>query len=287
MVNILKKRNSTSLDEKALKYSLIRGRNESLESFHKRVIKANSNMTQHKYKIQRSMEYATPMQGFEVFKITKSNPEEKILFSISETRVSIFLDGVNIYKNKLESVKFLKDLKADLDLIPNITAEVITEENWEYLKSTNLVQIDSKRTRLEFESIGNVMTLPDKEVENVQDSLGFFNENTTEESTIVASNQYAIEDGNVFHKYSEKLEEVFYEYEDFPLYLTWSPIRTFKINNKEFDDILKTRVKNNEAFGLIDDNTVVDNSETVEVLSQRGAKIINKMLEKHNTYWGE
>ena len=287
MVNIIKKRNSTTLDEKGLKYSLVRGRSESLEDFHLRILKADSNKSHSKYKIERSFEYCTPIQGFEVFKITKDNFEEEVLFTIEETRIRIEIEGELLYNQKLSEVKFLKDLKADLDLITGINVEVITDKDWEYLRSSNLVQNSSKRTRNQFQLEGNVNTLPDKDVLNVQDHLGFFIEDVVEEDSLVNPNQYVIEDGNVLHKYSSRLEDVFYEYQDFPLYITYSPIRSYKVNHDQFDDILKDRIKNNEAFGLIEENTVVDNNETFEVLSQQGAKIVNQILEKHNTYWGK
>lgn len=287
MVNIIKRRNSTTLDEKGLKYSLIRGRNESLEDFFSRIIKADSNKEHHKFKIERSFEYATPMQGFEVFKITKNLIEEEVLFEIRDTRITIEVNGELVYNQKLSEVKFLKDLKADLDLIPNINVEVITKKEWEYLRTKNLIQCNSQRTRIEFELEGEVNTLPNKDVRNVQDYLGYFIEDVIEEDSLVNPNQYAIVEGNVLHKHSQRLERVFYDYEDFPLYISYSPIKCYKINKDNFDDILKERLKNEEAFGLIDDDTVVDNNETFEVLSQHGAKIVNKILMKHNTYWGE
>ena len=287
MVNILKRRNSTTLDEIGLKHSLVRGRNESLEDFHKRVVKANSNLEYSKFKIERSLEYATPAQGFEVFKITKTVFEEEVIIDITETRISISVDSVEIYKAKLEDKKFLKDLKEDLDSISSINVEVITNLEWEYLKTKNLVQNSSKRTTNNFIMNGDSTILPEKDVRNVQDYIGAFSQNTFDDSLVANSSQYSLEDGNVLHKFSSRLENIFYTYQDFPMYITWSPIRSYKVNKEEFNDILKDRVKNAEAFGLIDENTEVDNTETVEVLSQRGAKIINKILEKHNTYWGK
>lgn len=287
MVNILKKRNSTTLDEIGLKHSLVRGREESLEAFHKRIIKANSNLEYSKYKVERSLEYATPAQGFEVFKITKTNFEEEVLIDITETRIQVSIDSLVVYNAKLEDKKFLKDLKADLDNISSINVEVITNLEWEYLKTKNLVQNSSKRTDNNFVMNGDVTTLPEKDVRNVQDHIGAFSENTFDDSLVVNVSQYSLEDGNVLHKFSSRLESIFYTYQDFPMYITWSPIRSYKVNREEFNDILKDRIKNAEAFGLIDENTEVDNTETVEVLSQRGAKIINRILEKHNTYWGK
>ena len=287
MVNILKKRNSTTLDEIGLKHSLVRGRNESLENFHKRIIKANSNLAHSRFKIERSFEYASPMQGFEVFKITKTNFNEEVIINITETRIEISVDSVPVYRVKLEDRKFLKDLKADLDLLTSINVEVITNNEWEYLKTKNLVQNSSKRTENNFLINGDSTILPERDVRSIQDHIGAFSQNTFDDSLVVSSSQYSLEDGNVFHKYSSRLENVFYTYQDFPLYITWSPIRSYKINAEEFEDVLKDRIKNSETFGFIDENTEVDNTETVEVLSQRGAKIINKILEKHNTYWGK
>ena len=287
MAELIKRRNSTSLDEVGLKHSLVRGHNEELEEFYKRILKCNSNLSYSKYKIERSFEYCTPLQGFEIFKITKVNPEENVVVEITETRVQVTVDSVLVYNQKLLDLKFLKDFKQDLSNVPNINIEVTTSESWEYLKTVNLVQNTSQRTRLYFEAIGNVTELSEKEIENVQDFGGTYLFDVEAEEAIAMQSQYAIEDKNVFHKYSSRREEIFFTYQDFPMYITWSPIRSYKVNREEFNDILKDRIKNAEAFGLIDENTEVDNTETVEVLSQRGAKIINRILEKHNTYWGE
>lgn len=287
MASITKRRNSTTLDEAGLKYSLVRGKDETSSDFLSRVIKANSNLEQSRYKLERSLEYATPIQGFELFKITKTNPEENVEISVNETRITITVDAVLVYRKKLEEIKFLKNLKEDLDLITNISVEVIKEGNWEYLSAKNIVQNNSVKTRLNYSLKGVTQELPDENIEYVQDHLGLFVEKVEDESFTLTNGHYHLEEDNTLHKYSPRLESVFYKYEDFPFYITWSPIRSYKVNAEEFDDILKDRIKNSEAFGLIDENTEVDNIETVEVLSQRGAKIVNKILEKHNTYWGK
>lgn len=286
MSTLVKRRNSTTIDDKALEFSLVRGINEDIEDFHKRVIKATSNLEPDRFKFQRSLEYITPIQGFEVFKIT-TNTESLIKLEISDTRILIAKDSTVIYRRKLEDIKFLTHLKTDLDSIAELTVELITDNSWEYLRAENLTQNTSKRTRNLYSGTGQVSILPDKDILNVQDFSGNLEENTGDEEAVTSTRHYAIEDGNVLHRFNERSSTVFYEYSDFPLFLSWSPIRSYQINGENFNDILNDRIKNAERFGIIDENAPLDNSETVEVLSQRGAKIINKILTKHNTYWGE
>ena len=287
MVNIVKRKNSTSLDEKGLKYSLVRGIDESLKDFHTRILKANSNAEHSKYKTERSFEYATPLAGFDIFKLTKNTETEVVDISISDTRVTIFVEGQLVYKKKLEDIKFLKHFKADLDALNVFNIEIITTKEWEYLSAKNLIQNSSLRTRMKFTTPGGYNNvLPEKQIESVQDHLGYFSEDSFYDYAVVNDSQYALSD-NVLFKNNPNSEDIFFEYVDFPLYIGWAPIRSYSVNGNRFNDVLNLRIKNSEAFGIIAENQEVDNNETVEVLSQKGAKIINKILAKHNTYWGE
>jgi hypothetical protein len=287
MVNILKKNNSTALDDKGLKYSLVRGSNEPLEDFHKRILKANSNLEHEKFKIETSLTYATPLKGFDIFKIDVLNENEIVDIAISDTRIQISVEGELKYKKKLSEIKFLKHLKTDLDALGIFTIDVVTSEDWEYLSASNLLQNSSMRTRLRFKtSNGYTAPLPEKNVESVQDHLGYFVEDVFYDYAITNESHYALEN-NVLFKSKQINEDVFYSYLNFPLFVSWSPIKSYSINKETFNDILNKRIKNNEVFGIIETNPEVDNNETVEVLSQKGAKIINKILTKHNSYWGE
>ena len=58
----------------------------------------------------------------------------------------------------------------------------------------------------------------------------------------------------------------YFEYKDFPVLLTWTPFSVIGCNELEFK------------------NTIKDSDGN---LTQKGAKVINKILEKQNTYWGE
>ena len=69
----------------------------------------------------------------------------------------------------------------------------------------------------------------------------------------------------IIYSETSDIREGFITYKGFPLLLTWSPFFALSCNKEEFKNILK------DEDGLI---------------TQRGAKIINKILEKQNTYWG-
>ena len=55
-------------------------------------------------------------------------------------------------------------------------------------------------------------------------------------------------------------------------------------NEDDFNYLLKESIVDNETFGTINNS---QEKQTEKLLSQEGSVIINKILEKQNTYWGE
>lgn len=286
MVNAKKRRNSTYVDEKGLKYGLVRSRNESLNSFQKRIDKAVSNISNHFNKFHRSLGYCTELQDINVFEITKTNSDEKVVIDITDTRFYIYVDDVVVYKQLLRNVKFLKDLKAELDLVSSIQVSVITDIEWEYLRTENLMQTSSLRSELNYIADEYVSALPEKDVVSVQDTIGILERSVDSEDVVIDETTYHL-DGNILFRGTDENQQLMIEYLDFPLIVRWSPIRAYSLNDQYVSDLLKDRIKDNETFGVIPENHVDLSGEVVEILSQKGAKIINKILEKHNTYWGE
>lgn len=292
MVNLLKRNNSTTLDEAGLKYGLVRGRNESLKDFRLRLHKCISN-TKNSYKqFERSLGYITPEQDLDVF-VIKKNGETPVEINILDTRLEIYYDNKLYYLQKLSELKFLKDFKAAIEQFDFLTIEIITEKEWEYLKTSHLIQSSTKRTRFNFVTQNYSSILPDKEILNVQDDLGLFEYDTGDGDTVSTNNAYALE-GNTLTKNTEREESITYTYSDFPFIVRWSPIRAFALNSKFIDDILKETIETETVFGIqteeVFESGLLEGLELLKdfnLISQHGAKIINKILEKQNTYWGE
>lgn len=285
MVTLNKRKNSTSLDELALKYGMVRDKKESLSSFRDRIDKYISNIGNTYKNFERSLGYITRLQDFDVFLIEK-NTSEIVDIEISDTRIKIFFAGNLYYMEKLENLKFLKDLHAVLTSIDFITCEVVTNEDWMYLKTKNLIQCNTERCRYNYLSDTQVNVLPDDNVGFAQDRLGVFNTQVFDENDVSNEKYYAIENEKVLTKYNDREEYIEYIYSDFPFVIRWSPIRSYSLNNFDIDDLLKDTVSTTETFGFLSDATVEVTSD-FKLLSQKGAKIINRVLEQQNTYWGE
>ena len=64
-------------------------------------------------------------------------------------------------------------------------------------------------------------------------------------------------------------------------------LKAIAFNSDNIEDYLYDVKKDNENYGAITNGNLVESSEKNKVLSQKGAKIINSLLQKQNTYWGE
>lgn len=292
MVSINKRNNSTTIDELGLKYGLVRGRTEPLEQFRARIDKCISNTKNNYKQFERSLGYVTPEQDSDIFLIKKTE-EVLVEINILDTRLEIYLNEKLHFLEKLENLKFLKDFKSAIEQFSFLSIEVITDKKWEYLKTKNLIQCSTKRTRLDFVAESYTSVLPDKEIIKVQDNLGIFEYNAGDGDIVATNNAYALEE-NTLTKNTRREEELTYVYSDFPLIVRWCPIRSFALNSEFIDDILKETLETKTVFGIQTEEEFESGElESLEflkdfnLLSQRGAKIINKILEKQNTYWGE
>lgn len=292
MVDLLKRNNSTTLDEAGLKYGLVRGRNESLKDFRIRLQKCIANTKNHYKQFERSLGYVTPEQDIDVFVIKKLG-ELPVQIDILDTRLEIYYDSKLHYLQKLSEIKFLKDFKTIIEQFDFLSIEIVTDKEWEYLKTSHLIQSSTKRTKLNYITENYATILPDKDIVSVQDNLGIFEYNTEDGDVVATDNAYALE-GNTLTKNTQRQEGVTYVYSDFPFIVRWSPIRAFALNSEFINDLLKDTIETETVFGIQTEEEFESGElEGLELLkdfnliSQRGAKIINKILEKQNTYWGE
>ena len=150
MVDLIKRNNSSTLDELGIKYGLVRGRNETLNAFKERLDKCISNTKNNYKQFERSLGYVTPEQDLNIFLIRKTE-DVLVEINILDTRVEVHLEGKLHYLEKLNNLKFLKDFKEALEQFSFISIEVITDADWEYLRTNHLIQASTKRTRLDYE----------------------------------------------------------------------------------------------------------------------------------------
>lgn len=272
MVKIREIRNSTSLDEYGARFSLPRWREESLEEYYDRVYKCTiETPVTHRESFLKSLEYSTPFKSKEIFKITFDEnliPEFYPLITITDRKVKIDSDEPDeeaATEKTFDELKFLIDFVNFLETnISFIQIEPLME-NWEYLKTENILPFEPLRTRLNFVAEGHKTKIPEIVFGEITDHLGDFTYERSEESAIIDSRFYMY-DENVLTKFDTGGEFIQYQYYEYPLIIKWSPIKSYEVFKEDFDSLTHS------ADGK---------------LTQEGAKIYNKILSKQNTYWGE
>lgn len=281
---IEKIRNSTWLDELAFNYGFSREMNESLNDFRHRMMKAvRGTLTREKESFYKSLGYITKKKDVNVFRIFKVNESDNINIEITSNRFLIRMEEEIKYCQRFENVKFLIDLYEELSQIDFISMEILEEtDSWKYLKTKNLMPKNSSRQKLNLLVKSQSQLLPNKNVGQVHDLEGDFVNNVFEEQIVSASN-YSLEN-NVLHKYKLDSENITYEYEDFPFIVKWLPIKACSVTDENFDDIIKEEIYEYNLYGI---DPILEVKETERFLSQEGSDIINKILRKQNTYWGE
>jgi hypothetical protein len=271
MTKIREIRNSTSIDEYGARFSLPRWKSESLEEYYDRVYKCviETPLT-HKESFYKSLEYSTPYKAKNIFKVTFNEnliPEFYPLITISDRKIRIDSDESfeGVLERNFDEIKFLIDFVNFLESnVPNIIIEPLIE-NWEYLKTENVLPFTPIRTRLNFVAEGHKTLIPESVFGRIVDHLGDFTYERSEESSILDSRFYMYED-NVLTKFDTGGEFIHYEYYEYPLIIKWSPIKSYEVFKEDFDTLTH---------------------DADRKLTQEGAKIYNKILSKQNTYWGE
>lgn len=281
---IEKTRNSTWLDELAFNYGFSREINENLNDFRHRMAKAvRGTLTREKDSFYKSLGYITKEKDIDAFRILKVNESDNINIEITSNRFLIKLEEEIKYCQRFENVKFLIDLYQDLSQIDFIIVEILEEnDSWKYLKTKNLMPKNSSRQKMNLLVRSQSQLLPNENIGQIHDLEGDFVNNVFEEQ-IVSANNYSLED-NVLHKYKLDSENVTYQYEDFPFIVKWLPIKACAVTDENFDDIIKEEIYEYNSYGI---DPILEVKETERFLSQKGSVIVNKILRKQNTYWGE
>lgn len=265
MIKAKRNRNSTALDEIALKYGLVRETNETIDNFFKRTLKACLQISvQEKDSFYKSLGYLTSLQDKDVFLINRKENLNNLNIEITSSELIIYEVEEVLYKKLLRELKYLRDFKTLLE--EYFIVEVLDDtDSWELLKTENLMPQDSRRNYLKYETDNYQSLLPKDKITEIKDFQGELVSETTEIELINDSSFYIQED-ELFIKGSRGYGEVTFSYDDFPLKLKWLPIKAIALNDLSFENISKDETGN---------------------LTQKGAKIFNKVLEKQNTYWGK
>ena len=249
-------KNHLMIDKIGSFVNIIRKTNEPVENYRNRVFKAYKELYElDNESFWRSLSYITTSGEKNIgFLTVEEDAKTSSRISISNEIISISTLG-QTYEIDLSEHRFMIDLVDRLSAVNGISFSALDEEDtsWHYLYSKNLLPRKTNKIFL------NKTLSSRREVSPRENSTDF----TYWYERLI--NQPYIEN-NIIVSETESLQEGYIEYRDFPLLLTCSPFLALSCNKSEFKNIIK------------DDNGN---------LTQRGAKIINKILEKQNTYWGK
>jgi hypothetical protein len=288
MIKANKIRNSTTLDELTFKYGIARQKDERLNSFRERVYKLLKNtVDSEKYAFEKSLGCSTSLTDYDLFEIDLVDETLDLNIEIKENRLIFYLNDQVFHNEKLSDLKFIFKVRNIFELYPDyFTVKDLTDIDYRFFDAKNLMPKTTKRNYQSFDVNNFVNLLPKNNIENLQDYNGLFLTNMGVGENVNTPFTFSLVE-NVLHKYSDELESVTFDYKDFPFTVKWLPIKATAFNSDNIEDYLYDVKKDNENYGAISNGNVVESSEKNKVLSQKGAKIINSLLQKQNTYWGE
>ena len=288
MIKANKIRNSTTLDELGFKYGISRQIDERLNFFRERVYKLCKNTVDNeKYAFEKSLGCSTSLTDYNLFEVNLVDNSLDLNIEIKENRLIFYLNDTVFHNEKLSDLKFVFKVKNIFELYPEyFTVKDLTDIDYQFFDAKNLMPKTSKRNYKRFDVNNFVSKLPKDYIQNIQDFNGLFLTNMGIGENVNTPFTFSLV-GNVLHKYSDELESITFDYKDFPFVIKWIPIKAIAFNSENIEDYLYEVKIDNENYGAITNGNVVESSEKNKVLSQKGAKIINSLLQKQNTYWGE
>ena len=164
------------MDEIGFKFGLSREVNETLNMYRHRLVKIiQGTMHREKESFYKSLGYITALSDENIFEIDKVNAADNIKIDISSNRIRIYLNGSLSYKNRFENLKFLINLKNELDSLNYISVKVLPENDlWRYKRCENLMPCSSERQYLNLRVKSQVQKLPKEHILEVHDQEGDF-----------------------------------------------------------------------------------------------------------------
>lgn len=272
--------NFTSVDALGAQYNLYREKTETLEQFQSRLRSCVQNeLHRDKYSFERSLDYITRERTKNILRVKVKAGE-----SISFDGVELKIGDSSFF---LEDIKFVKDFRDELILKGHPVSEL--KDYAQYLKMSNVLPFNSDRVRLEFLTPeSNLVSFNETQVEETTDFGGLY-ANQTDGAFDVGFNTWDTEDsleGFIVDNTSEKTrllreskeaDSLTYEYKEKYLIIKWSVFSYFDLNSENLDYRIKEKVRVSST----------DTEDTPHILTQDGAKLLNKCYKISNTYWGE
>lgn len=272
--------NFTSVDALGAQYNLYREKTETLEQFQSRLRSCVQNeLHRDKYSFERSLDYITRERTKNILRV-----EVKAGESISFDGVELKIGDNSFF---LEDIKFVKDFRDELSLKGYSVSEL--KDYQQYLKMSNVLPFNSDRVRLEFVTPeSNLVSFNETQVEETTDFGGLY-ANQTNGAFDVNFSTWDREDsleGFIVDNTSEKTrllreskeaDSLTYEYKEKYLIIKWSVFSYFDLNSENLDYRIKEKVRVSST----------DTEDTPHILTQDGAKLLNKCYKISNTYWGE
>ena len=246
--------NPLLIDQYGSYIGLLRKDDEDVESFRNRVVRGYKDLYElDNESFYRSLGYITSEGEYHLFEMTFENVNLKNCSISSDIEKTILNIEGESHTIEYKSNKFAIDLYLSLSSIDNVKLKLLTdEEDWHFLHCKNIKNVRSDRLLLS-------QFVENYNVELPRGNPSDFNFYINEEF------DYQI-DNNVLLREEPGLKRGFFSFKKFPLVFTWTPFATCACNSNEFNSLIK---------------------DSNGILTQRGARIINKILEKQNTYWGE
>lgn len=274
---------STQVDAAGARLGLYREPDESLYDYQLRIKTATQRtFSRSKESFEDSLDYITANRTKNIFLINKPD-------NLADAHLSfdgIFLKINNEYFN-IKKHKFLIDIKGLLETKGYIVESLNGYED--FLKSKNILQFDSNRHEINYLTPRtNLFELDSVGVSNLVDSGGNYasvqegefdinyanwnRTNNQEEIYLKEENDKSL---ILRENYTE--DTISFNYKKFPLILKWSVFNYYCLNDNNFDYRIKTERRVN----------ALDTEDTPYLLTQEGAKLIDKCNKLSNTYWGK
>lgn len=284
--------NFTSIDEVGYSFNLFRDKEETLNDYYYRVYKATQFvLPKERDYFQKCLGFISSIQDKNVFQLKLIDPERyiRLRMSCSKIYVSEIIWNGNVDTEEIidsieiNEVKFLIDFKLYLMSLTDANGDLLFEvidlqdnEDWFYLKTRNLLQIDTRNVRLNFTLNNAPSYIPENNIKRLISKDGtIYQENTNLDDKPENDSEYLFENRIVFKSTSTR-QNCRYEYSMFPVTFKWLPFRWAAFNDDDFDLLVK-------------DKCYYDNTEELKpkILNQNGALLYNMVLKKHNIYWGD
>jgi hypothetical protein len=243
------------IDRIGSKSSILRKTNESEEAYNDRIVTAYKNMFEHDQQaFWRSLEYITSYGCKRICEVTFQGSElENYSMEIDQEKIRIY-DGQNTHIFEYKEYKFLIDIYDAIKEIEGIQVTDLFDSNdssWHFLLSESVVPQTTDKIYFDFRIDKSSKPFPRKNV---------FDAYSTEIAQDLVVEEDAVEIENDLVGVNS-----YFNYRDFPVPIIWTPFKVLECNHELFKKITHDE----------------DGS-----LTQDGAKVINMILAKQNTYWG-